>query len=364
MDIATYDFEEAAARSRLSDWRLRRRFSAGTFEQTGFPTRLSHLGELRGLLVGMHRIERLTTYLLELGSFDDDDMSCVLNAVFRYVEWYRATFPDKSIFVPFGDLVSQYLAYTKLCGLPTRQRILEVGAGLGFSSTFIFDDEHVERYNAIEITQSLYVLQASLGRHLFGHRFCNHVMLPENPVTVGELDSWTTKTLNMQRIDLARSYRCHLYPWWRLDEPLRQEHDVIISHANLAEMYEGAAEYYASAWVKALAPGGYVLIQDTGNPMVGRASTVFNILEKVGFRALAKDGGPQAARPFFGWNLLLVHEKHPDYAIARPLSDPQVFLGDHPAVRSVYRMDRPERAAVGAARFAQNLRAEIGKAFG
>lgn len=364
MDIATYDREEDAARARVASWQLRRTFGPGTFEHVGFPTRIGHIGELRGVLAGMHKPERYSAFMDELDGLDKAEVVTVLKAMLRYIDWYRAVYPDQSVPVPVAEVISQYMAYNKLCGLPSRRRVLEVGAGLGFSATFVTGDDQIERYNFVEITQSLYVLQASLCARMFADRFRNHALTEGDTLPVGGLSTSLAEGLRTHRIESPRRFRCQLYPWWRVDEALDQEYDVIASHANLLEMHETAAAYYLQTWARALSADGYLLIQDTGHSLFNRNDALFKTMNRLGYRALVAAGGPTGVKPLFGFNLLLVHEGHRDYALAKPFEDGPVFVDEHPTVRSVFRLDKAPERRITADDLVRALGKQVAHTFG
>lgn len=364
MDIATYDREEAAASARLDAWQTRQVFGPGHFEHVGFHTRIGHLGELRGLLAGLHPINRVQWYMEELQGLDQEEIDILLRAMMRFVAWYRGIFPDTSMRIPMAEFVSQFAAYSKLRGLPSRRRVLEIGSGFGLTATFEAADPAIEQATFLEVTQSLYIAQASLFGSLYGDGFRNHAMPEAADIAVGGLPGGGAEERAVQTIELPRAYRCELYPWWRVDDPLRQQYDVIASHANLAEMHEKALAYYVGAWRQALAPGGCILIQDTGHAVLTKNSTVFEAIGRAGFRVLAKVAGKQGKRTLFGWNLLLVGEGHPDYAAAQVMREGQIFMADHPVVRSVFRLDRAAGRKVTVADLRKTLNELVAQYYG
>jgi len=347
LDIATYDHNERSALATLESWKASAHFVPSTFERTGFPTRFAQIGEIRGLLAGMHGRERINPLVAELNGLRSDDLDRLARAIARYVLWFQTLLPDEQVPVPLGDFVAQYVAYTKLAGLAPRARVLEVGAGFGLTALFVQADEAVGEFDLIEVTQSLFVTQASLCSALYGTAFRNHALAASPSARLGQLAARGSNSDAMRtfRFAVPRSFRCNLFPWWEMDVPLAGHYDVVMSNANLAEMAAPAAEYYLGRWSESLADGGYLLVQDLGNPVMLEHDAVLRAVDAAGFRALVKAKGQVGDKVLPCWNLLLVSERHPDYAQARPVLDPQVLLADHPAVRSAFGLDRPAGAA-------------------
>ena len=142
MDIATYGHNELVAKSELESWRFETYFAPVTFDAVGFPTRIAHLGQIRGVLAGMHSRERILPFTEELGGLKEEDLERLSRAVARYTRWYRTVFADEVAPVPLADFVAQYLAYAKLRGLP-RRRVLEIGPGLGLIAFFMWFEDFV-----------------------------------------------------------------------------------------------------------------------------------------------------------------------------------------------------------------------------
>lgn len=349
MDIATYDFSEKMAIAGLDSWVTAATFSPVTFENTGFPTRLTQIGDIRRLLAGMHGRGRVTGFLAELGGLREGDLDRLTRAMARYMRWYQTLLPDAEVPVPVADFVAQYVAVTKLRGLAPRGRVLEVGAGYGLTAFLVRDDPEIRDYDLIEITQSLYILQALVCAHCYGPAFRNLALTPPQPVRVGALatDSPSFDARRSFRIAAPRTVRCRLYPWWELDVALERPYDAIVSNANLAEMSAQALEYYLRRWHTILADDGHLLVQDLGNAAAGHGyEAVLKAIDSAGFRALAKAQGRQGDKLLQFWNLLLVTERHPDFGRARPVLEAQVFLDDHPTVRRAYGLDLPKGESI------------------
>lgn len=343
MDIATYNQTELLAQARLSSWRFQQIFSPLAFEQVGFPARIAHIGQIRGLLSGMHSPSRIPGVLSELDGLREEDLGQIARAVAIYMKWYRSVFSDETVPIPLGDLMAYYLAYTKLRGIAGRSRVLEVGPGYGLMSLFVSSDPAIETYDMIEITQSLYVIQSSIGRHCFDESFRAAALPADNPAQVGRLGGARSSVHSHLPFSLkmGRKFRSTLYPWWGLDESLQKQYDVIMSHSNLVEMSPGARRYYFENWKRMLSDNGYVFVQDFGHTVHSKNIEVLQGLEDNGFRALVKFSGAHRGKRFCMVNLLLVTERHPAYGQAKSLLEQWVFQTENEAVRQIYGLDRP-----------------------
>lgn len=316
------------------------------FNQVGFPARIKRLGQIRGLMAGMHSLGRVPVFLNELGGLNDEDLQCLSVAVRSYVGWYRTVVPDTATPIPLGDLVAQYVAYTKLRGVRSRARVLEVGSGYGLMNLFVRDDPSIQCYDLIEITQSLYVVQASVASYCHGEGFRNAAMETEARIRVGRLPAPNSAMAQHRALlmSLDRRFRASLFPWWRLDEPLAKQYDVIMSHSNLAEMSPHALDYYLERWEPALADDGCIIVQDLGHPEGRGYESIFEALAAKGYRALARSDSATSGKYFALWNLLLVGPRHPEYERAMSPLDPPGIQADNPLVRAVFGLDRVEVA--------------------
>lgn len=339
MDIGTYNHLDLAARATLSSWTHESVFAPVTFERTGFPTRISHIGQIRSLLAGMHGASRIQNYLEELGGLRPDDVVQLKAAVSLYCRWYRTVFPSRSGYMPLSDILAQYIAYTKFKSLPSHGRILEVGPGYGFTSLFVAQDQAIQAYDAIEIAQPLYVIQSLLNSTCFGERFCNAALDQGDDSPFHDFDDGRDGGVRF-RYHYDRSFRCTLFPWWMIETPFSRTYDVIMANAIVAEMTGAALSYYLPKWHAALADDGCLLIQDLGQVTTRKPEEVLQRFAAAGFRALAQGRGriENAFLPF--WNLLLVTDRHPDYGRALPVGTTTALLSDHPTVRAVFGLDR------------------------
>jgi hypothetical protein len=352
MDIRTYDEAERRARESVAAWQLLRLFSPVTFDKSEFPTRAGTLYDLLPLLDAMHG-GRMADFVRERGGFGEDDVDAIANALACFVEFHRRTFGGPEALLPITSMVSQYLIYTKIQGFPKRARVLEIGSGCGYLSFFLASDPAVERYDKIEITQSLYVLQALVDAHCYGGAFENRALRPPQLAQVGLLrlegsQLFSTRTT----VTVSTEPRSVLHPWWRIDDALTRSYDVITANANLAEMRYGALVYYLTAIKRCLADEGVLVIQCLGSQGGGVSRpTVIKTLQELGFRPLVLVAGPHDGKHFALDNLLLIGPRHPDYQSAPASFDSPAFLSDHPLVRSIYGLDRPPGSSVSGSDF-------------
>ena len=363
MDIATYNQMERLGQSRLSAWRHQQIFSPIAFDQVGFPARIDHIGQVRGLLSGMHDWRRIPFTISELDGLREEDLGRIGKAVATYLKWFRSCFPDEVVPVPLGDILAYYLAYLKLSGLDRRSRVLEIGPGYGHLALFLYGDEAVQKYDMIEITQSLYVIQASLCAFCYGEGFRNAALSDDAPARVGSLGDSSSATGGYRPYSLSmpRSFNCTLYPWWELDQPLSGEYDVIVSNSNIVEMSRGAFHYYLENWKNVLTDSGYVLIQDIGHSVHRSGDEAMKALDKHGYRALAKFEGPVEQKHVYMWNLVLVTERHPEYERAKSVLEPRVLLTDNPVVRKVFGLDRPPGKKMAARDILQHVASKLSR---
>ncbi|MEQ8398039.1 hypothetical protein [Thalassobaculum sp.] len=311
-----------------------------TFEKAGFLSRLKHVDQIKPLLIGFHGLGRWPELIGELDGLRDDDLQSLIIGITRYVGWYRTLFPDATVPIPIVDFIAQYAVYTKLRGLPSRSRVLEFGSGLGLIAFFMSVDDAVSCFDLVEITQSLFVMQASICSHCYGEAFQNHAL-----ISTGQTDGDVSQTAQRGLgVDIPRKFRSKLFPWWRANIALAGRYDGIISNSNLAEMSDSALGYYLENWNATLTDAGHILVQDLGSQRSYRHLDVLAAIDKAGYRALARVVGIIGDRRFTCENLLLVAEGHPDFDVARPVADGPFLLQDHETVRLVFGLDRPKGA--------------------
>lgn len=344
MDIRTYDDAEQQAREAVAAWQLLRLFSPVAFANADFPTRVRTVHGLRPILDCMHG-GRFAAFVTERGGFDRADLDAMAKALASFARFHRRTFGDDEALLPIASIVSQYLIFTKLAGIPNRARILEIGSGCGYLSFFLATDPAVVRYDKIEITQSLYALQSLVDSHCYADDFHNGaVRAPARaPVGVLPLESEGQSLFAPQStVTITAEPRSALHPWWRIDDALSRTYDVVTSNANLAEMRHGALVYYLSAIKRCLTDDGVFLIQCLGS-QGGDASRpeVIKALTSFGFRPLTMVAGSHGGKQFALDNMLLIGPRHPDYHAAAESFGAPVLMRDHPLVRAVYGLDRP-----------------------
>lgn len=348
MDIATYDHLDMTARAGLSSWMHEAIFAPVTFEMTGFPTRIRHIEQLRGILQGVHGNARVPGYVEELGGVTTQDLDSMAWAVSDYADWHRATFIEPGGTLPLGDLMAAYLAAGKAATLaPIGGRVLEIGPGLGFTGMLLAGNNDALTYHAIEIAQPLYILQAQIGAWCFRDLFRNEAMRRRGRPAFRAERCPRDGGHGPFMIPGPTPPRVTLYPWWRMEMPLdmaarpsRPGYDVIMSNGNIAEMTGQALDWYLPRWHAALADTGYLLIQDLGKVTTRPLEQILPKFDAAGFRALVKGQGQVGTKRLAIGNLLLVTRHHPHWEMARPVAESPFFIAEaSAAVAAAYRLD-------------------------
>lgn len=359
MDAASYRLSETLAKRAMRSLRQTGIHAPEYFESTGFLTRVESMEDLVILLDVMHN-NRFDDFVAELGGLSDADMAELLNAFVDYARFFLTQFPSAEIPIPLSGMLSQYAIALKLRGIPDRKTVLEIGPGSGLLSFFLAKDPGVERYDQVEATESFYLLQSLVNRHVYGTRFLDHAQLDSRSLDLGGIDFETMRAqhkeilVNYEKpesLTVERRPRAEHFPWWRLEDVSARRYDVVTSNANLTEFSETALRYYASLFVTVLKPTGVFLAQCPGG---GKTSgdVALRALMDVGLRPLviaaryigrnpkhpaALPGGKQLVTA----NLIFVPPGHPSYERA---SDPNqkmpIIDADDPLTRSMLGLDR------------------------
>jgi hypothetical protein len=207
----------------------------------------------------------------------------------------------------------------------------------------------LEDYAQIETTESFYILQNLVNRHLFGHQFQDYARLADGasamPITE-QLGFHDTEISPRIRLDLPTV--CRHFPWWQLGRVAKQRFNIVTTNASLTEFSEGAFRQYAWLIDQCLAPDGCLLVQCHG----GGPGSLEKILRtffaiKLAPVALVVQPGATSSEKFFATsNFLFVREQHPlfsKYAQATQLPgfDPNDVLA-----RAVYGVGNGPRREV------------------
>lgn len=367
MDSATYDDAEERARQAVPSWTWPAMMAPGKFDSGRFPTRAPTLHHLRPLLDAMHQT-RFEAVMRELNGVSAAEIDELVAVTRRYCEFAVETFQDSTVVLPMNTLINEFLVSRKLLGLPRRASVLEIGAGCGYLPFFCDRERGFDRRAAIEVTQSLYILQSKICRFLFGATFDDRAMAPLPGVAVGGLSGRLATPHPWHevqaRVTVPVDRHVTLYPWWRIDDALNGSttYDVVLSNANIREMSYAAFLYYFGALPGCLAPDGVVLIQDLGAPNhhTEVETAMLKALDRNGYRALVNASADTAGARFSTQNLLLVREGHPHWDDARSPCSEARFPAEIPLVRSVFGLDRPQHERLDRAKLFQLFLQKVG----
>lgn len=341
MDIASYQLNERLASAVLPSWRLKALHSPHVFVSGGFPVRVQSTDELIGLLDTMQE-NRFDAYVQELGGLDDKDFSLLVDALTEYCLFFRVNFPGRKAPLPLSTMVAHLALAKKLRALGRPYRMLEIGPGCGYLSFFLKDWEDLEVYSQIESTESFYILQNLVNKHVFRHRFRDHAQanIEEHAasfVTDPRGAVFDTEISPQASLDLPT--RCRHYPWWRIGEVARERFHIVTSNANLNEFSEPALAQYAWLIDQCLEPDGVLLVQCFGGGPLP-LDRIFSYL--VGIRlvpvvAVLEGTTTVNGKCFAKSNLLMVRERHPVFGkyATQSIAFPR-FESNDLLVRAVY----------------------------
>ncbi|WPZ32267.1 hypothetical protein T8K17_13550 [Thalassobaculum sp. OXR-137] len=365
MDAASYRLSETLAKRAMRSLRQTGIHAPEYFETSGFLTRVESMEDLVVLLDVMHN-NRFDDFVAELGGLTDADMAALLDAFAEYARFFLTQFPSAEIPIPLSGMLSQYAIGLKLRGIPERKSVLEIGPGSGLLSFFLSKDPGIERYDQVEATESFYLLQSLVNRHVYGHRFIDHAQFDTRSAGLGGIDFDTMRTRHKEilpnyetpvSLGVERSPRAEHFPWWRLEDVAARRYDVVTSNANLTEFNETALRYYAALFVTVLKPTGVFLAQCPGG---GKTSgdTAIRALLDVGLRPLVlaaryigRNPKHPAALPegkqLVTANLVFVPPGHPLYERASNGEQKlPIFDAEDPLTRGIFGYGRETGAAI------------------
>jgi predicted methyltransferase len=339
LDIAAYDAAERDAMVRCGDWPTIRAMRPDFFEAYGFPTRISRLAEISYLASTLGDPDA-TPLLKEIRGARPEDLDAVGDAVWRFIAVHRAVSSGTVARVPLARLLHAHVTHRKLKGLASRARILDIGPGEGYVSLFLPRDPGVKHYAAIEVTQSLYMMQSTIGALCFAGSFANHVSRPTDSGAI-RLSSPGSRAAEFA-VAPSASPRAALYPWWEAHRAFEQTYDVVMANENICEMPPEALDFYAARIVKSLAPEGVFLIQGIGKSETpDTVDTRFAILERHGFRSIVQETSFARGGPLQTPNLVLVGPRHPAHETAATRWRIRVFDQENALIRAMYGLDQP-----------------------
>ena len=359
MDAASYRLSETLAKRGMRSLRQTGIHAPEYFETTGFLTRVESMEDLVALLDVMHD-NRFGDFVAELGGLTDADIAALLDAFADYARFFLAHFRSSEIPMPLSGMLSQYAIALKLRGFPERKTVLEIGPGSGLLSFFLANDPGIERYDQVEATESFYLLQNLMNRHVYGHRFVDHAQFDTRSAGLGgiDFDALQEKHKNIlpnyeqpTSLTVERNPRAEHFPWWRLEDVAARRYDVVTSNANLTEFSETALRYYAGLFATVLKPTGVFLAQCPGGGKIG-GDTAIRALLDVGLRPvviaaryIGRNPKHPAALPegkqLVTANLVFVPPGHPLYERASNGDQKlPIFDADDPLTRGIFGYER------------------------
>ncbi len=347
IDPAAYNDAETRGYRSMANWVWQSMMTTSKLEPSAFPLRVESVRDLRPMLDSMHQ-SRFAKFVAELRGLSEAELDEVADGLARFARFYVRVFQDDTVPLPLNTMLASYLTARKLRALPHRATMLEIGPGCGYVPFFTGAEHGIRSRTQIEVTQSLYLMQALVNDFLFEERTLDLAVAAETGAAVGTLtDGMRIRHGVYDRIPSV-TWRPEpamtQVPWWRVDDALdgRTTYDVIVANANLYEMTFGAFAYYFEAFRNCLAPHGAVLVQDLGLRRGHETLNRMDTLIALGYRPLVHVVAGKDRYAMATENLLLVTSGHPHWDDAA-----RDFKADHlpeqvAMVRAVYGLDRPE----------------------
>lgn len=352
MDVTSYRRAEALGKSSLRDWRLPYAHMPPTFVDHGFPVRIESVDDLLLILDTMQE-DRFDMFVQELRGLSNEEVQELITAMTQFVGFYLAHFPGEEVQIPLSTFIGQLAIAIKIRQLPNRKSVLEVGPGCGYISYFIRNDAAIERYHTVETTESFYLLQSMLNASIFGATYRNHARIDGRGTGIGNLGALEGREANAKHfwafedyyaLDIERTPRMEMFPWWKLGEVMDNSYDLIMMNANLTEFSHGAFLHYLNITMKTLAPEGYVFCQCQGGGEL-ELSMILNTMFEEGLYPVAMLPGSmrklEEDRQFVVSNFLFVRRTHSSIPEKPSLehSIPKIDTSD-PLSRAVFGFDR------------------------
>ncbi|MDF1792275.1 MAG: hypothetical protein P1U88_10220, partial [Thalassobaculaceae bacterium] len=291
IDPTTYNEAEARGFRSISNWVWQSMMTTSALEPSSFPMRIQSVRDLRPLLDSMHQ-SRFAKFVAELKGVSEQEIDEIVAGIARFARFYVRTFHDGTVPLPMNTMLSSYLVSRKLRALPQRGSMLEIGPGAGYLAFFTGAEHGFATRTQIEVTQSLYLMQALVNGLLFEERYQDLAVTDENAAALGTL----TDGMRIRNSAYEQTPTLHWrpdpamvqVPWWRIDDALNGSttYDVIVANANLYEMTFGAFAYYFENFRHCLAPHGAVLLQDLGLRRGHETLNRMDTLISLGYRPL------------------------------------------------------------------------------
>lgn len=288
----TYRISERLAKAQLPTWRLAQTHAVDHFERTGFPVRVSSLGEVGQLLDTMQE-NRFAGYMQELGGLTASEYALLIKACRDVVLFQLTYFANRQPTLPLSTLLSAFTLYRKFLAVDGSFRsVLEIGPGCGYLPFFLRHHAAMQNYSQIEACESFYLLQSLVDTHCFPARFEERALMPGDAPALNyfsptESRPAYTEISKAVRLNLKRPL-CSHYPWWRIGDLVsrKQKFQIATSNANLLEFSAPALEDYLTLLAQILAPDGVFIVQCTGLAANGTLSSLVTQLWDKGFSTL------------------------------------------------------------------------------
>ena len=144
-------------------------------------------------------------------------------------------------------------------------KIFEIGAGCGYQSYFLAEEDNIQLYARTEAAESYYILQSMVNSSAYGVHFKNEAYL-EKAVS----NFFYNKSARMAEdpvfISIPQKIRCIQYPWWAYGKATENApFDVVTSNANLLEFTPDALDNYLEFSSEILKKDGLLLAQCCGS---------------------------------------------------------------------------------------------------
>ena len=292
LEPETYRISERLAKAQLPTWRLAQTHAVEHFEKTGFPVRVSSMGEVGQLLDTMQE-NRFDGYMGELGGLTENEYALLIRACRDVVLFQLTYFSNRRPTLPLSTLLSVFTLYRKFLAVDASFRsVIEIGPGCGYLPFFLRHHAALRNYSQIEACESFYLLQSLVDVHCFPARFEERALMPGDAAVLdyfspAESRPAYTEISKAVRLNLKRPLCTH-YPWWRIGELVRRNEtfQIATSNANLLEFSAPALDDYLTLLREILSPDGVFIVQCTGLAANGTLSSLIDLLWQKGFATL------------------------------------------------------------------------------
>ena len=312
-----YRRSERLAKAQLPTWRVAQTHNVDHFEKSGFPVRITSVGEVGQLLDTMQE-NRFQKYMRELGGLTESEYALLIEVCRDTVLFQMTYLPYRQPILPISTLLSVFALYKKFLGIDTNFRsVLEIGPGCGYLSFFLRHHSALQNYSQIEACESFYILQNLVNLHCFGPRFEERAFLPREASVLDYFSPAETRPAYTEMSPTVRLAQrpplCSHYPWWRIGELATRDarFQIVISNANLLEFNTTALDDYLTLLHQVMEPAGVFLVQCTGLAASGTLESLIDKLWEKGFATLmfVLESKPIAAPQAAGSSSLLAHLK-------------------------------------------------------